>query len=180
MEHSKNYDKVKRYYNLGMWNEVRVRNAVKKNWITEEEFKEITDKDIEEIYQLRELLEGAAFREIFTSGRADEFSYRIEERVVRMCACAGDIYHWELADTQMHMEIVSVFDNERINRIYEMYLNEVIRMGLYSVRNGLHISRANENLKKMIRYMRSDQYGKAYEILRNDHFMIGKSSALKK
>ena len=42
MEHSKNYDKVKRYYNLGMWNEVRVRNAVKKNWITEEEFKEIT------------------------------------------------------------------------------------------------------------------------------------------
>ena len=29
MEHSKNYDKVKRYYNLGMWNEVRVRNAVK-------------------------------------------------------------------------------------------------------------------------------------------------------
>ena len=121
-----------------------------------------------------------SFREIFTSGRADEFSYRIEERVVRMCACAGDIYHWELADTQMHMEIVSVFDNERINRIYEMYLNEVIRMGLYSVRNGLHISRANENLKKMIRYMRSDQYEKAYEILRNDHFMIGKSSALKK
>ena len=45
MEHSKNYGKVKRYYNLGMWNEVRVRNAVKKNWITEEEFKEITDKD---------------------------------------------------------------------------------------------------------------------------------------
>ena len=39
MEHSKNYGKVKRYYNLGM------RNAVKKNWITEEEFKEITDKD---------------------------------------------------------------------------------------------------------------------------------------
>ena len=44
-EHSKNYDKVKRYYNMGMWNETRVRNAVKMNWITEEEFKEITDKD---------------------------------------------------------------------------------------------------------------------------------------
>ncbi len=33
------------YYNMGMWNEMRVRNAVKMNWITEEEFKEITDKD---------------------------------------------------------------------------------------------------------------------------------------
>ena len=39
--------------------------------------KEITDKDIYEIYQLRELLEGAAFRQIFESGRAEEFSYRI-------------------------------------------------------------------------------------------------------
>ena len=129
---------------------------------------------------LRELLEGAAFKEIFQSGKAEEFSYRIEERVVRMCACAGDIYQWELADTQMHMEIVSVFENERINRIYENYLNEVIRMGLYSVRNGLHINKANENLKRMIRYMRSNNYEKAYEILRNDHFLIGKSSALKK
>lgn len=45
MEHSKNYDKVKRWYTLRMWNEVRVRNAVKMGWITEEEFKEITDKD---------------------------------------------------------------------------------------------------------------------------------------
>lgn len=45
MEHSKNYDKVKRWYVLRMWNEVRVRNAVKMGWITEEEFKEITEKD---------------------------------------------------------------------------------------------------------------------------------------
>lgn len=43
MRRSKNFDKVKRYYNMGMWNEMRVRNAVKMNWITEEEFKEITD-----------------------------------------------------------------------------------------------------------------------------------------
>ena len=53
---------------------------------------EITDKDIHEIYQLRELLEGEAFKLIFTSGKYDEYSYRIEERVVRMCAAANDIY----------------------------------------------------------------------------------------
>ncbi len=45
MEHSKNYQKVKRYYDMKMWDEVRVRNAVKMGWITEEEFQEITDKD---------------------------------------------------------------------------------------------------------------------------------------
>lgn len=40
MEHSKNYDKVKTYYERGMWSEDRVRDAVGK-WITEEECAEI-------------------------------------------------------------------------------------------------------------------------------------------
>lgn len=43
--HSKNFAKVERYYNLGMWNEAQVRNAVVKGWITEEEFLEITGKE---------------------------------------------------------------------------------------------------------------------------------------
>lgn len=42
MEHSNYYNKVKRYYNMKMWNETRVRNAVKMGWITEDEFTEIT------------------------------------------------------------------------------------------------------------------------------------------
>ena len=42
MEHSENYDKVKLWYNMKMWNETRLRNAVMMNWITEIEFVEIT------------------------------------------------------------------------------------------------------------------------------------------
>lgn len=45
MEHSNNYEKVRRFYSMKMWNEVRVRNAVKMRWITEEEFTEITGKE---------------------------------------------------------------------------------------------------------------------------------------
>ena len=105
--------------------------------------KEITDKDINEIYQLRELLEGAAFRQIFTSGRYEEYSYRIEEKVVRMCAA------------------------------------ELIRIGQYSIRNGMKIPRTNDNLKKMISYMRKGNYEKAFEILKNDHFGTGRNTALK-
>lgn len=44
MGHSKNYYKVLNWYKTGMWNEARVRNAVKMGWITEEEFTEITGK----------------------------------------------------------------------------------------------------------------------------------------
>lgn len=45
MTHSKNFDKVKRYYDEGLWNKTRVRNAVTKGWITAEEYKEITGED---------------------------------------------------------------------------------------------------------------------------------------
>ena len=41
MEHSDQFEKVKRYYNMGMWNIDRVRNAVVKGWISESEFAEI-------------------------------------------------------------------------------------------------------------------------------------------
>ncbi len=41
---SKNFEKVKNYYENGMWNQTRVYNAVGK-WITEEEYKEITGED---------------------------------------------------------------------------------------------------------------------------------------
>ena len=41
MEHSKLWHSMK------MWNETRVRNAVKMGWITKEEFAEITGKDYE-------------------------------------------------------------------------------------------------------------------------------------
>lgn len=39
---SKNYDKVKGYYDAGLWDLTRVKNAVVKGWITAEEYAEIT------------------------------------------------------------------------------------------------------------------------------------------
>lgn len=43
--HSEKFEKIKRFFILKVWNEVRVRNAVKMNWITEKEFTEITGKE---------------------------------------------------------------------------------------------------------------------------------------
>ena len=45
MEHSKNFDKVKNYYDNGLWSEKRVRAAVGK-WITEEEAEEILGAEL--------------------------------------------------------------------------------------------------------------------------------------
>lgn len=39
------FELVKKYYDKGLWNITRVKNAVVKSWITEEQFKEITGED---------------------------------------------------------------------------------------------------------------------------------------
>lgn len=140
--------------------------------------KEITEQDVRQIYQLRELIELPAFRMIFDVGRQEEYSYRIEEKAVRMCAAANDPFGWELADAAFHMEIISIYENERINRVYENNLSELIRMGMYSVRNGMAIQKTNENLKQMVLYMRQGDYEQALDILKKDHFGTGRATAL--
>lgn len=39
--HSPKFEKVKRYYDEGLWNKQMVANAVMKAWITAEEYEEI-------------------------------------------------------------------------------------------------------------------------------------------
>lgn len=39
------FEKIKKYYQDGLWNETKVRNAVVKGKITAEEYKLITGKD---------------------------------------------------------------------------------------------------------------------------------------
>ena len=41
---SKNFEKVKEYYEKGLWSKARVRNAVGK-WITADEYREITGEE---------------------------------------------------------------------------------------------------------------------------------------
>ena len=40
------FEKIKKYYDAGVWDEQRVRDAVAKNVITAEEFKAITGKGL--------------------------------------------------------------------------------------------------------------------------------------
>ena len=44
---SAKFEKVKGYYEKGLWNKVMVRNAVVKNWITAEEYELITGEAYE-------------------------------------------------------------------------------------------------------------------------------------
>lgn len=158
---------------------LQIEGLIESDYYKSMTVKDITPQDIKEIYQLRELLEGYAFRFIFTSGQYEKYSYRIEEKVVRMCACANDVYRWEIADTDMHLEIIHALNNRRINKTYENTLSELIRIGQFSVKNGMRVPATNDNLKKMVEFMRAGDYENSFAILKADHFEIGKDSALK-
>lgn len=41
-EHSEKFELVKSYYDSGLWKKKAIKNAVKKNWITADEYEEIT------------------------------------------------------------------------------------------------------------------------------------------
>jgi DNA-binding GntR family transcriptional regulator len=133
----------------------------------------ITRKDVEEIYQLRKLVEESAMKLIFETGKTWEYSYRIEEKVVRMRAVQFDPYEWEYADTEMHIEIVSVFDNSRIDRIYRNNQEELVRIGMVSKKPPVHVQKINDNLYVMTEAIREKDFDKAMEILRKDHIESG-------
>lgn len=42
---SAKFEKVKSYYDAGLWSKTRVRNAVIKRWITAEEYRLITGEE---------------------------------------------------------------------------------------------------------------------------------------
>ena len=39
------YEKIKEYYRLGLWGDKRVHDAVKKRYVSAEEYKELTGKE---------------------------------------------------------------------------------------------------------------------------------------
>lgn len=47
MEHSKKYYQIKEWYDNLMWSKNKVRNAVIKNWITEDEYLQIVGEAFE-------------------------------------------------------------------------------------------------------------------------------------
>jgi len=140
----------------------------------------ITRQDVREIYQLRDLLESGAMEMIFAQKRNWEYAHRIEEKVVRMKAAQRDPFEWERADTELHMEIVSVYGNERINRIYRNNQDELIRIGLLSAKQEIHVQEIITNLYKFVEAVREDAFPAAMAILRRDHLEAGLEMALAK
>ena len=82
--------------------------------------KEFSERDLEEIYDLRVLLEGyAIYRTVghMTSSRVDQLLEMLKE--LETTYQAGDLETYTKTDEKLHLSIVRFADNSLVNEVYE-------------------------------------------------------------
>ncbi len=145
--------------------------------------KPILRQDVIDIYQMRSLLELPAIERIFTEQKTWKFSFLIEEGLLRIKANVHDLYERERAETDLHMAIVNVLENRRIDRIYRNVQDELIRIGLSFVRSEerdrQYIAQIIEGWEDLILAIREQRREDALRIFDRDHLSGALKLALK-
>ncbi len=145
--------------------------------------KPILRQDVIDIYQMRNLLELPAMEKIFAEEKTWRFSFVMEEALLSIKANVFDLYERELAETNLHMAIVKVLGNKRIDRIYRNAQDELIRIGLSFVRNeerdNQYLAHIIQGWEDIILAIREERKEDALEIFDRDHLSGALELALK-
>ena len=92
--------------------------------------RDVTEDDVNEIFAIRRLLEEQAIEEIFRKDLTWNISFRLEELVVRLRSVWDDYFEYMCSDQDFHGLLVSVLENERLNRFYRTVREEFLRLGI--------------------------------------------------
>jgi len=142
--------------------------------------KDITVKDIIEIYQIRKLIEVPALQEIFTEERTDEYADRLSAIVEKVKKVKSDHFIREMTETHMHMEIVSIFNNEHINKIYRQLQDKCVRFCIQFLINdeNSNVEGFLHTLDEFVDAIRAKDFDKSLELLYRNHLEGGLIRAL--
>ncbi|WP_130862482.1 GntR family transcriptional regulator [Bacilliculturomica massiliensis] len=136
--------------------------------------KDIDKKIIKDIYQLREILETRALQKIFEDDLTWKFSFVTEEKLLKMKAARDNYYEYLCADAEFHFALISVFENDRIEQMYNTVCDEVIRICLLLYQRVTehedYVPTIIDGMEQLAINMREKNYEKAYYYLRRDHF----------
>ena len=143
----------------------------------------ISRQDVADLYEFRRLIELPAMRRIFAQGKTWDYSFLMEQGLLRIKACRHDLYSRERAETDLHMAIVGVLGNQRINRIYQQAQDELIRIGLLFVtpedREEHYIDQIIAGWEQIILAVRENREAEALAIFDHDHITGALALALK-
>lgn len=99
----------------------------------------ISQKDVNEVYDLRELIECASLSKIFEIKKTWEYSFKLESIVLQIRENINDQFMVEQLDLNFHTCLVTIFDNERLDKVFSNNREEIIRMGM------MHTGKKEEN-----------------------------------
>lgn len=98
--------------------------------------RDVTARDVIEIYQARKLLEETALEEIFRKDLNWDISFMLEETLLKMRKHWDSYLDYIRLDEEFHGIIVSALDNGRVDKFYRTIREEFIRLGMMAREKG--------------------------------------------
>lgn len=96
--------------------------------------KSISEEDMRQIFEIREILEREALIKVFTCGNPRLVAGFLDDLVQKM-EQEKDFYNFTRYDLEFHAAIVRSMGNERLTQFWCNIYEEIFRCGLFSVRS---------------------------------------------
>lgn len=136
--------------------------------------KNITLEDIDEIFEVRKIIEQFALREIFDRKLNRKLAGELDLVVQEMKIAKEDSMAFSRQDLRYHEAFVSILENSRLQRIWGNIAEEIVRLSMLSTREdsvqmdvalGKHLllvdrlwNNEQEEATKMVRAIRNETY----------------------
>lgn len=136
--------------------------------------KKITEKDLREIYDIRNRLELSALKEVFVQNKTWDYSFAMEAHILKMRANIHDRKIYENYDLDFHSCLIDIYDNSRLKKFYNSNREEIIWANMLTKDDGSDISHFVDELTSIVNAMREKDFEKTYSLYKNhldDGFM---------
>lgn len=99
----------------------------------------VTLKDIDDIFELRALIEAYVLEEIFRNNLNRKLAGELDAVVQEMKGTLGDPRAFSLRDRRFHAAFVEILENGRLNRFWEKITEEITRIGILGTQSSVAI-----------------------------------------
>ena len=161
---------IHRLYEDGWINGIQRRNI---------RVSDVTSEDAREVYHVRNLLELGALKEIFKQDKTWEYSFALEELILKMRANINDFSRQELLDLDFHTYMLNIYDNTRIEKFYYMIRDSIYRINMLVNYQYDNITSNIDELMEIVLCIRNKNYESA-ETLYTKHLEKGLEFATKR
>lgn len=130
--------------------------------------KDVTQKSVQDLFSFREIIETRALQKIFEDDRTWEYSFLIEQKLLRMRAARDDYYEYMSPTPRCTLSSSPSLTTTASRTSTTLSGDELVRIDLLLsevVTRDIHIG-----IEKLVAAIRDKDYDTAYYYLKRDHF----------